>query len=109
MSLPLPFTSMAAAKTPKILLIGGHGRVSLKLTPLLLAKSWHVTSLVRNPDHKGAILSLANDQPGKLDVQVASMDEIKDEAEAGRVLDRVGADWVIWSAGRSVTEAQHVV
>lgn len=38
--------------------MGGHGKVSMHLTPLLLAKSWNVTSVVRNAEHEKEILEL---------------------------------------------------
>ena len=89
----------AATKAPHILLLGGHGRVSLYLTPLLLAKSWSVTSVVRNPSHKQEILDLGSGKPGKLDVLIDSLDDVKEESDAKRVLDQVKPDWVVWSAG----------
>ncbi|GAM82209.1 hypothetical protein ANO11243_001880 [Dothideomycetidae sp. 11243] len=85
--------------TTKILLLGGHGRVSLKLTPLLLARSWHVTSVVRDPAHEAEILKLAEGRPGKLEVLVESLDDVGGEAGAAKVLDRVRPNWVVWSAG----------
>ena len=44
--------------TARVLLLGGHGKVSMHLTPLLLAKSWNVTSVVRNAEHEKEILEL---------------------------------------------------
>lgn len=84
----------------KVLLLGGHGRVALKLTPLLLAKSWNVTSVVRNPDHESELQSLAKGQPGKLEVLVESIDDVKSDADASKVLDKVKPNWVIWAAGK---------
>ncbi|KAL1296932.1 hypothetical protein AAFC00_004539 [Neodothiora populina] len=83
----------------KVLLLGGHGKVALHLTPLLLARQWHVTSVIRNPDHKREILAAGKDQPGKLDVLVESLDEVKSDADAQRVIDKVNPEIVIWSAG----------
>jgi nucleoside-diphosphate-sugar epimerase len=85
--------------SPRILLLGGHGRVSLLLTPKLLARSWDVTSVIRNPDQKAAILSAGANGPGKLDVLVSSIEDVKSEADAQKILDRVKPDWVVWSAG----------
>ena len=83
----------------KVLLLGGHGKVSLKLTPLLLAKSWDVVSLVRNEDHKQEILGVGKGQPGNVDVLVDSLDDAAEEAQAKRVLDQVKPSIVVWSAG----------
>ena len=69
-----------------ILLIGGHGKVSQILTPLLLARSWNVTSLIRSPGKTSTIVKLGEGQPGKLSVLVSSLEEIKSESDA-KVLD----------------------
>ncbi|ORY02059.1 hypothetical protein BCR34DRAFT_493394 [Clohesyomyces aquaticus] len=82
-----------------ILLIGGHGKVSQLLTPLLLAKSWNVTSMIRSPDQKVTIERLGQGQPGKLNVLVNSVEDVKNEADAKKILDQVKPDWVVWSAG----------
>ena len=83
-----------------ILLIGGHGKVSQILTPLLLARSWNVTSLIRSPDQTSTIEKLGEGQPGKLSVLVSSLEEIKNESDAKKILDQVQPDWVVWSAGK---------
>lgn len=83
----------------KILLLGGHGRVAIKLTPLLLAKSWNVTSIIRNPDHEAELQTLAKGKSGKLDVLVESLDDVKSKSDADKVLDKVNPNWVIWAAG----------
>lgn len=82
-----------------ILLLGGHGKVSLFLTPLLVARSHNLTSVIRNSDQKSAILEAGKNGPGKIDVLVESLDDIKSESDAKRILDIVKPDWVIWSAG----------
>lgn len=92
---------MATTATPRVLLIGGHGKISLLLQPMLLAKRWHVTSLVRNPEHEAEILALGRGQPGKIDVLVDSLDDVKDESQAQQVLNKVRPDIVVWSAGES--------
>lgn len=90
--------------TTRVLLLGGHGKISMKLTPMLLAKSFDVTSVVRNEDHKSEILSLGKGQPGKVDVLVDSLDDISKEADAKRVLDKVNPSIVVWSAGKETQE-----
>ncbi|EXJ93354.1 hypothetical protein A1O1_01746 [Capronia coronata CBS 617.96] len=88
------------AKTvPRVLVLGGHGKVSLFLQPLLLAKQWHVTSLVRNPDQEAEILALGKGKAGTIDVLVDSLDDVQDPSRAQRVLDKVKPDIVVWSAG----------
>lgn len=85
--------------TPRVLILGGHGKVSLFLQPLLLAKKWNVTSVVRNADHEAEILALGKDKPGKIEVLVDSLDEVQEVAHANRVLEKVKPDIVVWSAG----------
>ncbi|KAM3065684.1 hypothetical protein ACMFMG_011389 [Clarireedia jacksonii] len=89
--------------TPRILLLGGHGKVSLLMTPKILSRSWNLTSVVRNADHKDDILAAAEKAPkegrGQLDVLVASIDDVKSEGDAKGILEKVKPDWVIWSAG----------
>ena len=88
--------------TTKVLLLGGHGKIALHLTPLLLAKRWNVTSVIRNPEHESEILELGKSQPGKLDVLVNSLDDIKTDADASQVLDKVNPDIVVFSAGERI-------
>jgi dTDP-4-dehydrorhamnose reductase len=83
----------------QILLIGGHGKVAQLLTPLLLAKSWNVTSIIRTAEQQPTIEKLGQGQPGKLSVLVKSVAEVKNEADAKTILDQIKPDWVVWSAG----------
>jgi len=69
------------------------------MTPKILARSWNLTSVIRNPDQKAAILQAGKDGPGKVDVLVRSIEDVKSEADARKILDEVKPDWVIWSAG----------
>jgi dTDP-4-dehydrorhamnose reductase len=88
-----------APAAPRILLLGGHGKVSLLMTPKILSRSWNLTSVVRNPDHKNDILEAGKNGPGKLDVLVESIEDVKSDADAKKLLDKVKPDWVVWSAG----------
>jgi hypothetical protein len=93
------FRPSASMATPRVLILGGHGKVSMYLQPLLLAKKWNVTSVVRNTDHEAEILALGQDKPGKIEVLVDSLDEVKEVSHAKKVLDKVKPDIVVWSAG----------
>lgn len=84
---------------PRVLLLGGHGKVSLLLTPILLSHSWSVTSVIRDPAQTEEILSKGQGQPGKIDVVVRSLEDIKSEQQAQSVLDEVKPQYVVWSAG----------
>ncbi|KAL2815367.1 hypothetical protein BJX63DRAFT_166777 [Aspergillus granulosus] len=85
----------------QVLLLGGHGKVALHLTPLLLARAWNVTSVIRNPDHESEILALAKgaNAKGQLNVLISSLDDIKTEADAAKILAATDPDYVVWSAG----------
>ncbi|OAP57791.1 hypothetical protein AYL99_08529 [Fonsecaea erecta] len=85
--------------TTRVLVLGGHGKVALFLQPLLLAKSWNVTSVVRNPAYESELLALGKGKPGKIDVLVDSLDDVKEVSDARRVLEKVKPDIVVWSAG----------
>ena len=91
--------------SPRVLLLGGHGKVSLFMTPLLLSRSWNVTSLVRNAAHEADIKAAAAKASagkaglGKVDVLVSSLFDVKSEGDAQKILDDVKPDYVIWSAG----------
>jgi nucleoside-diphosphate-sugar epimerase len=87
-----------------ILLIGGHGKIAQLLTPLLLARSWNVTSMIRSPDQTATIEKLGQGQPGKLSVLVSSVEDVQTEGDAQKILDQVKPDWVVWSAGKSLRE-----
>lgn len=82
-----------------VLLIGGHGKIAQLLTPLLLARSWNVTSMIRTADQTAAIEKLGQGQPGKLNVLISSVEDVKSEGDAQKILEQVKPDWVVWSAG----------
>ena len=88
---------------PQVLLLGGHGKIALHLTPLLLARSWNVTSVIRNPEHEAEILALGKGKPGKLSVLLSSLDDVKSQADAQAVLDKVRPEYVVWAAGKFLT------
>ncbi|KAL9043879.1 MAG: hypothetical protein Q9214_002948 [Letrouitia sp. 1 TL-2023] len=83
----------------RVLLLGGHGKVSLLLTSQLLARSWQVTSVIRDSSQTNDILTKANGQPGKVDVLVRSLEDIQSEQDAQRVIQSSSPDYVVWSAG----------
>lgn len=85
--------------TTRILLLGGHGKVSLFMTPKLVSRSWNVTSVIRNPDQTNDILEAGKNGPGKVDVLVESLEDVRSDSDAQRILDKVKPDWVVWSAG----------
>ncbi|KIY64432.1 NAD(P)-binding protein [Cylindrobasidium torrendii FP15055 ss-10] len=86
--------------SPHILLLGGHGKIALYLTPRLISRGWTVTSVVRNPDHEADIHAAApNAAKGALNVLVSDLAEISTQEAAQAVIDTVRPTWVVWSAG----------
>ncbi len=84
---------------PRVLLIGGHGKISQLLTPLILSRSWQLTSLIRDPAQKPTITALAKDHPGKLDVLVSSIEEIKTQSQAQSIVSSTNPTYIVFSAG----------
>jgi len=73
--------------------------VSLLMTPKLVARSWNVTSVIRDASQSAEILEAGKKGPGKVDVLVESLEDVKSDGDAKRILEKAGPDWVIWSAG----------
>ena len=88
------------AATPKILLLGGHGKISLLMTPKLISRSWNLVSMIRNPDQRAEVLEAGAKGPGKMEVLIESLEDVKSEADAKSILDKVKPNWVVWSAGK---------
>ena len=55
--------------------------------------------MIRTAEQKPTIEKLGQNQPGKLNVLVSSVADVKSEADAKKILDQVRPDWVVWSAG----------
>jgi dTDP-4-dehydrorhamnose reductase len=87
---------------PHILLIGGHGKVAQYMTPILLSKSWTVTSMIRAADQKPAIEKLGQSHPGKLNVLLSSVEDVSTNEQAKKIVDEVKPDWIVWSAGMAI-------
>lgn len=74
----------------RVLIIGGHGKVAMRLAPLLVERGDEVTSLIRNPDHAHDV-GQTGAEPVVADV------ESLDESALTEVFR--GHDAVVWSAG----------
>ncbi|KAI1089200.1 NAD(P)-binding protein [Rostrohypoxylon terebratum] len=82
-----------------VLLLGGSGKVAQLLTPLLLQRSWNVTSIIRDPAQIPGLEKLGEGHSGKLNVLVRSLEDVTSEAQAKSLIDEVKPDYVVWSAG----------
>jgi len=69
------------------------------LTPKLLRLGYNVTSVIRSKSQESDILPLGKDLPGKVDILVTSLADVKSDSAAADVLESSGAEWVVWSAG----------
>ena len=74
----------------RIVVIGGHGKVALRLAPLLAERGDEVTSIIRNPEHVGDV-EAAGATPVVADIESLDVDGIAELLE--------GHDAVVWSAG----------
>ncbi|KAI8964620.1 NAD(P)-binding protein [Daldinia sp. FL1419] len=82
-----------------VLLLGGSGKIAQLLTPLLLQRSWNVTSIIHDPARVASLEKLGQGQNGKLSVLVRSLEEVTSESQAKSIIDEVKPDYVVWSAG----------
>lgn len=73
-----------------ILIIGGHGKVALRLAPILVERGDAVTSIIRNPDHAAEVAELGATP------QVADVSRLDADGFAELVR---GHDAIVWSAG----------
>jgi hypothetical protein len=86
---------------PKVLILGGHCKVALLLTPLLLSRGCDVISLTNSSVHRGDILDLhKNSKGGNVEVLVTDLKQIDTPDSARALLDRVDPNYVIWMAGK---------
>lgn len=90
---------------PRILLLGGAGKIAMHLTKLLLARgsSYHITSVIRNgnPAQTEHIMAAAKGKPGICDVWVRSLEDVTKEKQAAEMIEESGAEWVVWCAGEA--------
>ena len=84
---------------PRVLLLGGHGKISLLMTPLLLQRSWSLTSLIRSSSQESDVVSAAGEYTSNLDVKIGDLEAISSQAHAQSILDETKPDYVIFSAG----------
>lgn len=74
----------------KVMIIGGHGKVALRLAPQLVERGDEVTSVFRNPDHEAEVAATG------AQTVVGDVETMTTEALTELVR---GHDAVVWSAG----------
>lgn len=83
----------------RVLILGGHGKVAQLLTPMLLARGWTVTSVIRTETQIPEIKALDGQGTARLSVLVRSLELVKSESDATEIIKEAAADYVVWSAG----------
>lgn len=91
---------------PHVLLLGGHGKIALHMTPLLLQRSWTLTSVIRSSEQQPDIVSAAGAHASNLTVKIADLEAISSQADAQSILEETRPDYVIFSAGTPVVRAR---
>ena len=74
----------------RIVLIGGHGKVALRLERLLAERGDEVEAIIRNPDH-AADVAATGATPVVADIETLDVDGFADLFR--------GRDAIVWSAG----------
>lgn len=74
----------------RIAIIGGHGKIALRLAPLLTSRGNEVTAVIRNPDHTAEV-EATGARAVVADVENLSATQIAEVI--------TGHDAVVWSAG----------
>ena len=74
----------------RVVVLGGHGKVALRLAPLLVARGDRVTAVIRNPAHEAEVAAT-----GATSV-IADLERLGSDELAGLL---AGHDAVGWSAG----------
>ncbi|PNP50401.1 hypothetical protein THARTR1_08928 [Trichoderma harzianum] len=77
-----------------VLILGGHGKIAQLLTPLLLKRSWTVTSVIRKQEQVPAVEKLGAGLPGRLSVLVRSIEDVDSQEKAASILDEVNPDYI---------------
>ena len=84
---------------PRVLLLGGHGKVSQLFSKIILGRAWSLVSVIRDPAQRPAISALASSTPGKIEVLLYSVENVKTQADAQEIISSTQPDYVVWSAG----------
>ena len=83
-----------------ITIVGGHGKVALLATPLLVRNGHEVRSIIRNPEHQ-ADVSAAGATPVVADVETMDVAALTSLFEV--------SDAVVWSAGAGGGDAARTI
>lgn len=83
----------------RVLIFGGNGGIGQLIVDSMLTRSWHVTSVIRDPRQKADVLRLGSKKGPKADVLVFDLARMKDE-DAIKILTQVKPNYVVFAAGK---------
>ncbi|TPX55531.1 hypothetical protein PhCBS80983_g05245 [Powellomyces hirtus] len=83
---------------PRVLVLGGNGNVAKLMTRLMLAKGWHVISVIRAPSQSASLsISLGSTNSGHLDFR--TVDFLSTTSSSAKdLLQDVRPDIIVWAA-----------
>lgn len=81
-----------------VTIIGGQGKVALRLAKILSSRSHTITPVVRTPDHFADLTSLASESTGSIYPRVLSLEE-SPASEFTSLFESTKADVVYFTAG----------
>ncbi|KAI8922505.1 hypothetical protein DFJ77DRAFT_545289 [Powellomyces hirtus] len=83
---------------PRVLVLGGNGNVAKLMTRLMLAKGWHVISVVRAPSQSASLsVSLGSTNSGHLDFR--TVDFLSTTSSSAKdLLQDARPDIIVWAA-----------
>ncbi|KAM0168075.1 hypothetical protein ACHAPF_011357 [Botrytis cinerea] len=82
----------------RVLIFGGNGGIGQLIVDSMLTRSWHVTSVIRDPRQKADALRLGPKKGPKADILVCDLARMKDE-DASKILKQVKPNYVVFAAG----------
>ncbi|KAL2810309.1 hypothetical protein BJX63DRAFT_423154 [Aspergillus granulosus] len=87
------------------LIFGGNCRIARAMAKLLLARSWTITSIIRNPQQAPRILELGEGTPGSINVLYYHLANLKTAQDAEALFNQTGATCGVFAADRDAAKS----
>jgi nucleoside-diphosphate-sugar epimerase len=87
-------------KQEHVLIFGGNGRIARSMTALMLARSWKVTSTIRNIHQKDNLIQIGKSQPGSINVLNLDLRNLETSDDAKKIIETVKPTIVVFAAGK---------